>query len=659
MDYTELNVIIIKDFIKTYRDFVYLGSLAYKQSPQDLIKDFFTYKDLQNIVISMSDYHKFIKNLFGETSKDTSYILTYEDNFKVSLKIFESILEKHMSKLTTKQYFEVLPWTYTYAKINVKYYVAQKIANILFSELSSESELQNLIPKNHIFNKYKSKFNVKDQKQFLSDFLGLQQTKNFLGYIQDYKLDFSGSGQLLIAMLIDDKEFLDFSGVHKIDKNAIGGYDKVLKIFEERYFKDTEYLSINKLLDLIKNPILSEGVKNLIFSRSSVKNNLMVKGYSGTIYGSASKIEKRIADYLQFNAYNIFYGNLNLVKQISKTSHKIAVELNKIIEELCPAISKRYLKLMQKFVEDIKKTKEKDNGIIIMNPIVTFVINPKKNAVIQVKLNRINPKTNKFERASRRKISHYTPNTDFRKIKSSLGADIIQSFDAVVAYYIKRICKMLNPNLHIATIFDAFIFSQHMDINTFKNVCRLACQLSMKQQFVSDMLQVNSIPIDDFYKSFNKNIFEPIKNNILEKIVESNFMYYLLKSQNEWFIEIVNPEKKLYINKSFFIKSLKFLNDTERVKYNDYINSILQKSLIYNINKYYTIFGKTVSNSEKEPDIKILKKIKELEETYKVRFILLELIKNLHILYENFYIKDAKTIIYNLRQIMNNDDFIK
>jgi hypothetical protein len=305
------------------------------------------------------------------------------------------------------------------------------------------------------------------------------------------------------------------------------------------------------------------------------------------------------------------------------------------------------------------KTKEKNNGIIIVNPIVTFVINPKKNAVIQVKLNRINPETNKFERASRRKISHYTPNTNFRKIKSSLGADIIQSFDAVVAYYIKRICKMLNPNLHIATIFDAFIFSQHMDIDTFKNICRLACQLSMKQQFVSDMIQINNIPTDEFYKSFHKNIFEPVKNNILEKIVESNFMYYLLKNQDEWFIEIINPEEKLYINKSFFIKSLKFLNADEKLKYDDYIKDIMQKSIIYNINKYYKIFGKAASNFEKESDIKMLKKIKELEESYKVRFILLELIKNLHIIYENFYIKDAKTVIYNLRQIMNNDDFVK
>lgn len=658
MGNTELNVVITKDFIKTYRDFVSLGSLAYKISLQDLIKDFFTYNELQNIAINVSDCHTFIKSLFGENLNAYS-ILTDARNFKVSLKIFESILDNHMSKLTTKQYFEVLPWTYMYAKINVKYYIVQEIANTLFRELSTKNELQNLIPNTHILNKYKNKSNLKDQKQFLYDFLGLPQIKKFIGYIQDYKLDFSGSGQLLIAMLIDDKEFLDFSGVHKVDKNAIGGYDKVLQIFEDKYFKDTEYANINKLLDLIENPILGEGVKNLIFSRGFVKNNLMVKGYTGTIYGSASKIEKRIADYLQFNAYNIFYKNTILVKQISKTSYKLAVELNKIIEELCPAISKRYLKLMQKIAEDVKNTKEKNNGIIIVNPIVTFVINPKKNAVIQVKLNRINPETNKFERASRRKISHYTPNTNFRKIKSSLGADIIQSFDAVVAYYIKRICKMLNPNLHIATIFDAFIFSQHMDIDTFKNICRLACQLSMKQQFVSDMIQINNIPTDEFYKSFHKNIFEPVKNNILEKIVESNFMYYLLKNQDEWFIEIINPEEKLYINKSFFIKSLKFLNADEKLKYDDYIKDIMQKSIIYNINKYYKIFGKAASNFEKESDIKMLKKIKELEESYKVRFILLELIKNLHIIYENFYIKDAKTVIYNLRQIMNNDDFVK
>lgn len=657
----KINNIVIKDFKETYKDFCTLGSLLYKTSQEKLVKDFYMYDNLQNINSNLDDLSRFINILFKELVQDTSYkqLLSVEDN-DIILELFENILSNYTNNFTSKQYFEVLSWTYTYAVINVKYCKVQKIAEIFFNELSKENEFSEIIPKTHILKKYTIKNKKLNQEQFIYDFLKLPEVKTFIGYIQDYKLDFSGSGQQLIAVLINDKEFLSFSGVQQIEKTSLGGYDKVLEIFNERYTKKNDYADINKLLDIIADDILREGVRNIIFSRSLVKNDLMVKGYSGTLFGSAEKISKRIKDYLQFNTYNIYYGNTMLVKQISKTSKQIAKELNNIIEEVCPAISKRYLKLMDKLVKDIEKiTKESNKGIIITNSIVNFVINPKKRKEIQIKLSRINAKTNKFERTSRRNISYYTEETDFRKMKLSLGADIIQSFDAVVAYYIKRICKILNPKLHIATIFDAFIFSQHMDIYTFKNICRLACQISLKQNFVDDIIKINSIPSDDFYKSFNKNIYEPLQNNRLERLIESNFMFYLLKNQSEWYIEIVNPKPKTYLNKNFFIKSLSLMDSTEKSKYDNYINFIMKKNFIKNLNKYYTIFGKVVVTPEENLDKNIIKKLQELEDSYNVRFVLKEIIDSLNILYENFYTKDANTVISRLREIMNNDDFIK
>lgn len=655
---TKLNNIIIKDFKETYKDFISLGSLLYKTSQDNLIRDFYMYKDLQDIKSSLEDLYGFINILFNRTVQDIQIMpLLSKDNHKVISGVFENVLNDYTSNFTSKQYFEVLSWTHTYATINVKYRKIQGIAEIFFNELS---EVAQFIPKTHILYKYINKTKTHSQEQFIYDFLRLPEIKKFIGYIQDYKLDFSGSGQQLIAILINDKEFLNFSGVQKIEKSTVVGYDRILEIFSERYAKNDDYAEINKLLNIIADDVLREGVRNIIFSRSLVKNDLMVKGYSGTLYGSAEKINKRIKDYLQFNTYNIYYGGITLVQQISKTSKQIAKELNNIIEEVCPAISKRYLKLMDKLVKDVEKlTKETNKGIIITNPIVNFVINPKKRKEIQIKLSHINVETKRFERVSRRNISYYTEETDFKKMKLSLGADIIQSFDAVIVYYIKRICKILNPKLYIATIFDAFIFSQHMDIYTFKNICRLACQLSIKQCFVNNILQVNNIIVDDFYQSFDKNLFEPLHHNILEKIIESNFMYYLFKNQAEWFIEIINPDTKTRLNKSFFIKSLNLLNSEEKSKYDTYIQIIMKKDFIKTLNKYYTIFEKPASKPEKNSDKDIIKKIQELEDSYKVKFILKTLIENLTILYDNFYIKDSNSIISKLREIMNNDDFIK
>lgn len=658
--FNKVSYIVIKDFKETYKDFCILGSLLYKTNQENLVKDFYMYIDVQNITSNLDDLYSFINILFDISIKDMSNQLLSIDDSKAIQKLFENILNRYASNFTSKQYFEVLSWTYTYAAINVKYCKVQRIGESFFKELSTKNELAEIIPKTHILKKYTDKSKKFTQEQFIYDFLKLPEIRNFIGYIQDYKLDFSGSGQQLIALLINDKNFLRFSGVQKFEESTIGGYDRILEIFREKYIKNSDYADINKLLDIIADDILREGVRNLIFSRSLVKNDLMVKGYSGTLYGSAEKINKRIKDYLQYNTYNIYYGSTTLVKQISKTSKQIAKELNNIIEEVCPAISRRYLRLMDKLVKDIEKiTKESNKGISIKNSIVNFVINPKKRKEIQIKLSRINAKTNKFERTSRRNISYYTEETDFRKMKLSLGADIIQSFDAVIAYYIKRICKILNPKLYIATIFDAFIFSQHMDIYTFKNICRLACQISIKQNFVDNIIKINNISSDDFYKSFNKNIFEPLQNNQLENLIESNFMYYLLKNQLEWYIEIVNPKTKTYLNKNFFIKSLSLMDPTEKLKYDNYIDFIMRKKFIKNLNKSYTIFGKVAITPEKNPDKSITKKIQELEDSYNVRFVLKEIIDNLKILYENFYTKDAYTIISRLREIMNNDDFIK
>ena len=101
------------------------------------------------------------------------------------------------------------------------------------------------------------------------------------------------------------------------------------------------------------------------------------------------------------------------------------------------------------------------------------------------------------------------------------------------------------------------------------------------------------------------------------------------------------------------------MDSIEKSKYDNYINLIMKKNFIRNLSKYYTIFGKVVTTPEEDLDKNIIKKIQELEDSYNVRFVLKEIIDSLNILYENFYTKGTNTVISRLREIMNNDDFIK
>jgi hypothetical protein len=238
-------------------------------------------------------------------------------------------------------------------------------------------------------------------------------------------------------------------------------------------------------------------------------------------------------------------------------------------------------------------------------------------------------------------------------MKTSLGADVIQSFDAVVAYYIKRICKMLNPQLNIATIFDAFVFSQHLDVNTFKNISRLACQLAMKQNFVKDMVSANNLIYNEFYQTFDKNIFDPLKDNVLSKVIESNLIFYLLKNQPKWFTQIVTPKPHNYFNKKFFIDSFQYLNSDEKSRYDLYTKNLVEEHKSHTINIYAIVYGKETANKNTREIIK------ELENSHKIKFILKELKASLKILHENFYVRDNKTVMFALRQIMNYDDFMK
>ena len=86
---------------------------------------------------------------------------------------------------------------------------------------------------------------------------------------------------------------------------------------------------------------------------------------------------------------------------------------------------------------------------------------------------------------------------------------------------------------------------------------------------------------------------------------------------------------------------------------------MLKRPRIKEIHKHYTVFGKPPQNREKLPDIKMLKDIEVLEESYKVKFVLQKIINALQILHENFYNITSNSVMHKLLEIMNNDDFIK
>lgn len=623
-------IILTNNFKKSHSNYLELGYSILKSKDNDLTLKLFQFEELNNIKLTLQDVISFI-DMFVKNKlyvydiqlldkKDP--IINNNDNLTIFVKkeVFNNLMHCYAKDVPNKQYFEILPWMYTFAELNVKYYHLYLLLKKLF-----------IIVKKHkkLFYKILKDNNIEIEKrfeEFLSTFIETKTVKNFIGCIKDYKLDFTGSGQILISILINDEAFLEFSNVSRKDRtNILGGYDKVLNIFKGKYKEIHNYANIDTFLLLFENSIIRNRLKNLIFSRNTVKNDLMVKGYSGTLFGSADKIYNKIKHYLDYNCYPIYNNNANIIKELKKMSRKIAKELDSIIEELCPAISERYLKLIKNIVEDIKDDKDKD--IIIPNPIMTYHIKPRKREEIEMKLNLIDISSKKLKRSSRRIISYYTLETDYKRLKRSLGADIIQGFDAVVAYYIKKIIQLLNPSLRVATIFDAFIFSEHISLDVFRNISRLACQLTFKENFVENLIKSNNITNNEFYQSFKDNIFNSIKGNVLEQIVESSFFTYLLNNQNKWLF--TNNQ----CNLKFFLNSFNYLNTFEIEKYNKFL------------------IMENFSNEENT--------LEELRDLYKLKFIFIELRWALDELYRNFYMNNINHTISTLNEIMNNNDFIK
>lgn len=636
-----------------------------------LIENYFdTVKQFENVTIYNSDLNQIAERLFNfkfdnENPEENPINIIIAKIVLVN-ETYNDILENYGKNLTTKQYFEIIPWAANYSQIIINYKFITKLGTSIFNALGTNTKLKSAIQAKHIYSPFLKYCTNKTKGDFVfyaffEEFLNTNEIRDYLGYVKDYKLDFTGSGQILISILINDASFLDFSGVHKNnqnDGNNIGGYDKVLQIFKQKYENDPDYATINKFLEFIEEPGLKKHIKDLIFSRSLVKNDLMVKGYSGTLYGSAKKIENRIKDALLYNGYPFYRDKFLVANFLKKMSNKIAKELNTIIEQVCPAISESYLKLINTIANDIK-IKNNDKGAKIPNKITTYSINPKKREVSEITLRYIDLKNKKLRRSSRRKVSYYTPDTDYEKIKSSLGADIIQGFDAVVAFYIKRIVQILNPKLRIATIFDAFIFSQHITPETFKDVCRLACQLAFKSNFVEDLLKANDLASNEFYQKFNVTIFSELKHNVLEKIIESNFLTYLLRHQSRWFTGSTNE-----INYNFFIKSMQFFNKEEQDKYNVFIADIVQKDPV--IIKHSQITDISISKLKDSTysfkptkDHDVLKDVANLFAIYNVKFVLAELYKTIDTLHSNFFVINKDSVISQLRGIMNSDDFIK
>jgi hypothetical protein len=647
-----LTLILKKHFKCTYSNFILQGQILFKEDLEMLLEKFLSFDALALIKQNVSDLNKLLQILFEETlfiqNTDELYFENVLLRNNIKYELFKYLMNFYSKYFTNKQYFEIMPWIQKYVEINVNYIVFKLIMIDLYEKINSNkksnSKLLFILEKCPIFYKHMNK--LTNFEIFIQDVLSKKTTARFLGVIDNYKLDFTGSGQILISILINDAKFMEFSNVSKVKEHTLG-YDKILEIFIENYNKDVEnYANINNFLNLIVIEKTKEEIKKIIFSRSLVKNDLMVKGYSGTIYGSASKIEDKITKALVYNTYPLYYSDdlINpknkLSKELKKTSMRIAKELNKIIEEVCPSISNRYLTLIKSIASCIKTiTINNNNGIKIPNNITTYCINPKKRALLQIKLNAINTITKKLIRTSRRTISYYTPETNHKKLQLSLGADIIQGFDANVTYYIKRILKMINPSINVATIFDAFIFSEHIDIKTFKNICRLACQLTFSKNFVESLLKLNNIPNNDFYETFNNNIFSKFKENSLEKIIESEFYFYIFKNQYLLF----KDDKT--INKNFLFKAFKYLNEEEIKEYKIYFNS--KKNDIRQLKQ---------NNNSKE----FSNDIKSLMNMYKIQFILKKIFDATTILHENFYnLSNKNTIIFALNNIMNNDNFIK
>src|ERR1700678_42341 len=673
----EKKIFIIASIEKNYTDFIHLGKETLKYDKDNFVEYLY---DLTSIDIVINFKKDLCKSKFLRSIREKSCVFSLktlesesesESNLvEATSKLYLMLLNYYVIKLSSKKYYEAMPWLLSYCKIFILYNYIFDVGFFIYGLLSNTSSLSNL-DKTHVFFKYLKfkyknlEFISKEFLQFLDDFCKWSpMDKRVLRIpIRNYKLDFSGSGLILTALLTNQKDLLNFSGIHLDNNNEIHfGYKQILDKLKDIYNVDRkDYLGINKFLshfDVSWHNMLKE----IIISREIVKDGTMVKGYSGTTRGLSDKIEDRISNFLISNF--LYQKHIEKVfTSLRNMSQKIAETINNLIDEHCPSIHTVYLRLIVDLVDKIR-LKKNNEGIIIPLPHVRYKLEPKTHKIIPLKLSTVikGLNKNKLQRTSRRKAAYHTTFTDYRKLKSSFGADLIHGYDALVAYYIKEIIHILAPSLQIASIFDAFIFSEEIPLSTFKDICRLACQLAFKDSsFVRELLTENKVPFTEFHKVFDKNIFDPLQHNILENIIESDFLSYLYKNQDEWF-KSKKPKFK------YFIHSLNFMNIKEQEEYDKYIAEICELPKIKGLNYNFKIFGKdkinTTQNTKFTPEYisQMEKLIKRLENAYKQSFVIKKIIETDNQINEHLFNSNennTKTVINSLREIINNDKFVK
>src|SRR5579871_499305 len=637
-----LRKIFLKHFKQRYKTFIIIGCNLLKVNSLDsLFKNFCEYT--WNEITLYDSINLCYQDPFGKAlcKNDASF---FEKQSIVRALLISKIRTKFIEDykyeftdllLNSKKYFEAASWFYFYASLNIKYCVILEIAKHLEdSRLDRERILLRTLEEDKELKPFSVLRKIIITSNSIETILNkLLETDIVLDFLKPYgevKLDYSGSGLIIMSLFVNDLTYMELAGIHHATeetKNSPKGYNIILDQFRESNKAVEDFAEIDKFLALIKAPYMREAVKNIIFDKTLVKNDLMVKGYGGTLFGSEEKIKKQLKNLLENNGYNIYANEYELFKQLSKTSRKIAKELDNLIVKKFTAISEKYIK----FINEITKVEEmKQSNIIIPNFITNYALDVKKTKTIMMCLTTIDHKIKKFKRSSRRTISYYTQAINYQKLNKTLGPNIIHGFDAIIVYYTKRILKILNPELRIATIFDAFIFSDHIDIQTFKNICRLALQLSFSHSFMDNLLKINDISSTEFFNQFYANIFDPLKDNALERIIKSDYLEFLFTHKNLWFID----NARLVLNKNIFLESYKHFVSKDKQRFNDFVKTLTNKGITIDKNNL---------------------------DLYRIQFIITELDLAQRLLQENFGTSspDKTTVIGQLNKIINNNQFIK
>lgn len=494
-----------------------------------------------------------------------------------------------------------------------------------------------------------------------------------LPFLTNMRLDYVSSGLQLIAITLGDKDLMTFAAVQKAKDLTEVSYMSILNKLKTNYDtnkKEEVSIAIDTFLSNFDGKELSY-LKDFIFSKATVKDIVMLIAYSGTLRGFSDDFFVKFKNYIN---HNLILLNDKCYTDFYKMRKLLITTIYKMIIIEYPG-TKFFANWTREAAKIIKNSN--NNGFIIDAPHISYMITPNKYKTIKLRTNKININTLKVERKARHNVSFFTSSLDSIKLMNAGGANIIQTLDASIVFFFKQTLSIFSSDeIRIATLFDAFLFSNNFTDDIYSNLpivkdlLRLSTYLTFKYNVLDKIIEKNDLinknlqrmdtkkkmkkeTVKDF-KTYFGNIFSEIDDTtfIFENVFTSRLWHYIFMHRHLW----LTKEDK--INKNFYLNAFStYANDTDWAEFNEAMKSSLRLynkefSYIlakYNIKEPYELFHKTDNK-----DLNPIKMNLVIQYMLDMQGDIIQNFKS-----NMFDDKNSDSLIIKLRNILNNDDFVK